>query len=104
MKELSLKNKDIRFFNSFFEKLIGVMFMKKNEKVFIFKQKKSKNIVHTFFCDPIYIYFFNENFELVEKVYLRSFRFYFTKKPFVYMIESFEDLGLMEGDKIILDF
>ena len=104
MKELNLKNKDIRFFNSFFEKSIGVMFMKKNDKIFIFKQKKSRNIIHTFFCEPLYIYFFDEDFKLIEKTYLKSFRLYITRKPFVYMVESFEDLNLKEGDKIILDF
>jgi len=102
--ELNLKNKDIRFFNSFFEKALGVMFMKKNDKVFIFKQKKSRNIIHTFFCEPLYIYFLDENLKVVEKVYLKSFRIYLTKKPFVYMIESFEDLGLKEGDKVVIDF
>jgi uncharacterized membrane protein (UPF0127 family) len=102
--ELNIAEKDVRLFNSFFEKSLGVMFMKKNNKIFIFKQKKRKNIIHTFFCEPLYIYFLNDNLEIIEKVYLKSFRIYATKKPFTYMIESFYDLNLKIGDKIILDF
>ena len=83
------------------KKTIGLMFMKKNNLLYLFKNKKEKKVsIHTFFCEPLYLYFFNEKKELIEKTYLKPFRIYFPKKKWKYLIESFVDLKLKIGDKM----
>ncbi len=87
------------------KKTLGLMFVKKNNLLFLFQNKKKKRIaIHTFFCEPLYLYFFNEKKELVEKVYLEPFRIYFPKNKWKYLIESFVELNLKKGDKIKFSF
>jgi uncharacterized membrane protein (UPF0127 family) len=102
-KEVSLKNFDYRFIRGW-RKAIGLMFMKKNDKIFIFeKNNESKDIIHSFFCEPLYLYFLNKNKEVIEVKKIKPFRIYFPKNKFKYLIESFKDLKLKKGDKIIFD-
>ncbi|MEO2154854.1 MAG: hypothetical protein ABGW69_03530 [Nanoarchaeota archaeon] len=102
-KEVSLKNFDYRFIKGW-RKAIGLMFMKKNDKIFIFeKNNESKDIIHSFFCETLYLYFLNKNKEIIEVKRIKPFRIYFPKNKFQYLIESFKDLKLKEGDKIIFD-
>ena len=100
MKDLSKYN--VRFADSFIKKAIGLMFFpKKKDFILIFVNKKERrDIIHTFFCEPLYLYFLDKDKKVVEKTFLKPFRVYLPKHKFKYLIESFEDLKLNIGEKI----
>ena len=98
------KKYDYLLMNSFFKKMFGVMFMKKNNYLFLFENKKEKKIaIHSFFCYPLFLYFFDKEKKLIEKVKLKPFRIYFPKKRWKYLIESFKELDINENDRFVLD-
>lgn len=85
---------------SFYEKLKGLRFRECGE-MFFDLESPTRAVVDTLFVrGDLHLYFLNEDMEVVETECLPPNRFYTPSTEYRYLLESFEDLGVKEGDEV----
>lgn len=88
------------FAESFFEKLKGLRFRDSGEMFFDLGEP-TRAVVDTFLVrDDLYLYFLDEDFEVVETAFLPPNRFYTPDTEYRFLLESFKDLELEKGDEV----
>ncbi|WP_139175330.1 DUF192 domain-containing protein [Haloarcula vallismortis] len=85
---------------TFYEKLKGLRF-RSSGKMFFDLGKVARTMVDTVFVyDDLYLYFLDEDMTVVERKCLPPNRFYTPETGYRFLLESFEDLNLEEGDEV----
>ncbi|MFP4038534.1 MAG: DUF192 domain-containing protein [Candidatus Nanohaloarchaea archaeon] len=98
---------DVEVADTFLSRAKGLSFRDEGKMFFRFSRPTNARIDMMFLSRPLYLYFFDSERKLIhsEKAEPWSFnpktwRFYRPEKRYQYLLESFEDLGLEEGDRI----
>ncbi|MDP4012009.1 MAG: DUF192 domain-containing protein [Candidatus Nanoarchaeia archaeon] len=88
------KTRDIRIADSyikcdsFFSKLIGMMFKSKAEPLIFFNKHENKLNLHSFFCPEMDLIFLNWNYKIIEiKENWKPWGFYQSKNKVKYLLE-----------------
>jgi uncharacterized membrane protein (UPF0127 family) len=85
----------------------GLSLRKKGKMLFKFPRPTRAKIDMMLLSDPLYLYFMDSEKEIIGVQRAepwswdpRTWNFYSPERPYRYLLESFKDLGLKEGDKI----
>lgn len=92
--------------DSILKRGIGLSFRKKGKMLFKFSNDVRWSIDMAFMLDELYLYFLNSDKEVIyvekaEPWYKMPEKFFHRPdESYRYLLESFEDLGLREGDQV----
>ena len=91
---------------SFLKKAKGLSFRTSGKMLFKFKKDTRSKVDMMFLSKPLYLYFLDSDKTVLEiqkaepwSLNPRTWRLYSPGKTYRYLLESFEDLGLEEGQK-----
>jgi len=80
---------NVKLLESQLEQSIGLMFKKKgNVMMKLRKESIPYSSIHTFFCKPLIVAWLNKNMKVVDVKKTKSFWFYSSKKPAMYIFET----------------
>ena len=95
--------------DDFLSRARGLSFRRSGKMLFLFRTDTSARIDMMFVQEPLYLYFMNSEKEIIDiqraqpwGIDPRSWRLYHPSRPYRYLLESFEELDVDEGDR--LDF
>lgn len=98
---------EVEIADSILSRAWGLSLKKEGKMVFKFPRPTSSNIDMMLLSKPLYLYFFDSDKKLIhwEKAEPWSFnpkswKLYSPSKKYQYLLESFEDLDLEEGDEL----
>jgi uncharacterized membrane protein (UPF0127 family) len=103
--EIKDKEMDVEVADSVLKRALGLSFRKKGKMLFRFPRDVRAPIDMMLMRDPLYLYFMNSEKEVihVEKAepWYRLPRklFYRPEEKYRYLLESFDNLGIEEGDR-----
>jgi len=90
--------------NNFFSQSKGLMFSRPKVLIFDFKKEKKISLHMLFVFYPIYVFFLNNNKEVVEQKKMNPFTFYKSRKQSRFIIEipsrHFDKNSIDTGDKM----
>lgn len=93
--------------DTFLSKFLGFRFRSKGKMLFSFPTETNAFIDMMLVLEPLYLYFIDSNKEIIEiqkaepwRLNPRTWNFYRPEKPYRYLLESFEELELDEGDQL----
>lgn len=96
--------------DNIYKRARGLAFRKKGKMLFNFPRETRAKIDMMLLSKPLYLYFLNSEKEVinVQKAEPWSFnpktwKLYSPERPYRYLLESFEDLGLEEGNQVEFD-
>ncbi len=78
----------------------GLMFSRKKTLLFDFGKEKKTPLHNWFVFFPIYVYFLDESFVVVEKGHMQPFGFFSPRAQARYLVESPVDLGVGVGSRL----
>lgn len=91
----------IRYADSYFKRLLGLMFKKDIDYGLLFILKYGSSIHTCFMRFTIDAYFLDENKVIIDKTTLKPWKFYRPSKKAKYILETKENfLNLKKGEKI----
>ncbi|MBQ9026602.1 MAG: DUF192 domain-containing protein [Methanobrevibacter sp.] len=91
----------IRYADSYFKRLLGLMFKKDIDYGLLFILKYGSSIHTCFMRFTIDAYFLDENKVIIDKTTLKPWKFYRPSKKARYILETKENfLNLKKGEKI----
>jgi len=94
----------IKYADTFFKRLTGLMFKKNIDYGLLFILKYGSSIHTCFMRLNIDVYFLDENKIIFEKATLKPWKFYKPSKKAKYLLETKEnELNLKKGEKLNLD-
>jgi uncharacterized membrane protein (UPF0127 family) len=98
---------EVELANSFISKFLGFRFCSEGKMMFSFPGETTALIDMMLVLEPLYLYFIDSNKQVVEVQKAdpwtwnpRTWRFYRPEKPYRYLLESFEEIDLAEGDQL----
>lgn len=93
--------------NTVFSKFLGFRFCSEGKMLFHFSRDTHALIDMFLLKESLYLYFIDSDKQIIEvqraepwKLDPRTWKFYRSEKPYRYLLESFEQLGLAEGDQL----
>lgn len=93
--------------DSFFSRAKGLSFRSRGKMLFSFPNSTWADIDMMFLSDPLYLYFMNSEKEVIEVQRAepwswnpKTWKLYSPDQKYSYLLESFEKLGVEEGDKL----
>lgn len=99
---------DVELADNFFSRARGLSFREEGKMLFKFPRPTRAKIDMALLSKPLHLYFFNSDGELIHVKKAepwswnpRSWGLYSPDQKYRYLLESFEDLNLEEGDKLI---
>lgn len=107
--KIEFKNQDfeVELADNFLKRAKGLSFRSKGKMLFKFPRDTRGKIDMVFLSEPLYLYFMNSDRKIIDiqkaspwSFDPRSWRLYSPGRPYRYLLESFEQLDLEEGDKI----
>ena len=96
--------------DSFFSKFWGLSMKTSGKMLFVFKLQSKPTIDMMLVQKPLHLYFLDEKKNIVDVKFAEpwtlnpwTWRLYRPEKDAKFLLESFEDLGLEEGDELEFD-
>ncbi|MFB6144385.1 MAG: DUF192 domain-containing protein [Candidatus Nanohaloarchaea archaeon] len=93
-----------------FERMKGLSFCGEGKMLFVFPWNTRARIDMMFLSKPLHLYFMNADREVISVQRAepwtknpRTWKLYSPDKPYRYLLESFEQLGLEQGDRLKFD-
>jgi uncharacterized membrane protein (UPF0127 family) len=100
---------DVKIADNILKRAWGLSLKKKGKMLFKFPRPTSSSIDMMLLSKPLYLYFFDSDKELIysEKaepwsLSPKSWKLYRPEEKYQYLLESFEDLDLEEGEELEL--
>lgn len=107
--KISDQTYEVEVAESFLKRAWGLSLRKEGKMLFKFPRSTNAKIDMALLSKPLYLYFFDSEKELIhiEKARPwtwnpRTWSFYRPKEKYQYLLESFEDLDIEEGDRLTL--
>lgn len=101
---------EVELADNIYRRAKGLAFRKDGKMLFKFPRETRAKIDMMFLSRPLHLYFLNSEKEVinVQKAEPWSFnpktwKLYSPDRPYRYLLESFENLGLEEGDEVEFD-
>lgn len=107
--EITFKDKEYRLevAENFLQKSWGLSLRKEGKMLFKFSKPTGTKVDMMLLSKPLYLYFLNQEKEVIEAQKAepwtwdpRTWKLYKPDKKYTYLLESFEELNLKEGDSI----
>lgn len=96
--------------DTFLKRSWGLSFRTEGKMLFKFSSDTKANIDMMLLSEPLWLYFLNAEKEVIDiqkaepwSIDPRTWRLYSPERPYRYLIESFEELNVEEGEKIRID-
>jgi len=93
--------------DTFLSKFTGFRFCSEGKMLFLFSRDTQALIDMMLVPEPLYLYFIDADKQVMEvqkadpwSLGPRTWKFYRAEKPYRYLLESFEELDLVEGDQL----
>ena len=93
--------------DSFLSRANGLSFSSEGKMLFDFPRPTRARIDMMFLSSPLYLYFMNLDKEIIEVQKAepwswnpRTWSLYYPGQKYSYLLESFENLGIEEGDRV----
>lgn len=93
--------------DTFLSTFMGFRFRSEGKMMFCFRSDTRALIDMMLVPEPLYLYFIDSEKEIIEvqkanpwSLNPKTWNFYRSEKPYRYLLESFEQLNLVEGDKL----
>lgn len=93
--------------DTFLSKFMGFRLCSEGKMLFSFSQDTRALIDMMLVPETLYLYFVDSSKQVIEaqkaepwRLDPRTWKFYRSEKPYRYLLESFEELGLSEGDQL----
>ena len=113
MRDVSVRESEIEFkaetADDVLSRARGLSFRRNGKMLFVFRSDTSAKIDMMFVQKPLYLYFMDSEKEIIDVqraepwgIDPRSWKLYYPNSPYRYLLESFEELDINEGDR--LDF
>ncbi|MEF8880296.1 MAG: DUF192 domain-containing protein [Candidatus Nanohaloarchaea archaeon] len=98
---------DVEVADTVISRARGLALRRKGKMLFKFSRSTRAKIDMMLLSDPLYLYFMDAEKEIIKVQRAepwswdpRTWSLYSPERPYRYLLESFEDLGLEEGDSI----
>jgi len=105
--EINNKNFDVEVADSFLKRAWGLSRRTEGKMLFKLSRETNAKIDMALLSKPLYLYFFDSDKQLIYKEYAspwtwnpKTWKLYSPERPYKYLLESFEELDLDEGDEI----
>jgi len=108
-EKISFKNKEysVEVADNFFTRAKGLSLRSEGKMLFKFSRNSSAKIDMMLLSRPLYLYFMDSDGKVVDVQEAeawsfdpRTWRLYSPGRPYRYLLESFEELDLEEGDSV----
>lgn len=103
------KNFEVELADNFLKRAWGLSLREEGKMLFKFPRPTKARIDMALLSRPLYLYFFDSNKNLIHIDRAepwgwnpKTWCFYRPEEPYKYLLESFKDLGLEEGDGLDL--
>lgn len=114
MREIEIETEEETFSvevaESVFQRMKGLSFRGEGKMLFLFSRDTCARIDMMFLSKPLYLYFLNADKEVIEvqkadpwKKNPLTWRLYSPEEPYRYLLESFEELEIEEGEVFKFD-
>lgn len=101
------KSFEVEVADNFYTRARGLSFRNEGKMLFKFSRESNAKIDMMLLSRPLHLYFINSEKKIIDVQNAepwsfdpRSWRLYSPRRPYRYLLESFEDLALEKGDKI----
>lgn len=98
---------DAELADTVFKQVKGLSFRSSGKMLFVFSSPTGANIDMMFLSRPLHLYFMNPEKEVIDVQRAepwgldpRSWKLYSPDRRYQYLLESFEELGLEEGEQV----
>lgn len=98
---------EVKMADTFLSKFMGFRFCSEGKLLFSFSSETRALIDMMLVPEPLYLYFIDSSKQVIEVQKAepwtwnpRTWNFYRPEKPYRYLLESFEQLDLAEGDRL----
>lgn len=98
---------DVEVADNFFTRAKGLSLRSEGKMLFKFSRESRAKIDMMLLSRPLHLYFMNSKKEVIDVQNAepwsfdpRTWRLYSPGRPYMYLLESFEDLELGEGDEV----
>lgn len=98
---------EVEVADNFFTRAKGLSLRKEGKMLFRFSRESRAKIDMMLLSRPLYLYFMDSDGKVIDVQKAepwsfdpRTWRLYSPERPYKYLLESFEDLGVEEDDKV----
>lgn len=105
--EIDGEELEVEVAENMFSRARGLSFRREGKMLFKFPRPTRAKIDMMLLSRPLHLYFMDEDKEVIDVQKAdpwcwdpRTWKLYSPEEPYTYLLESFEDLGLEEGDEI----